>query len=60
MVLYLNESGNSEIYSREYYSKTSYTTKMIIPETVLRKCPGTDQTLITLLVYIFSSCVNVD
>jgi len=60
MVLYLNGSGNPEIYNREYHSKKSYTTEIIISETVLRKCAGTDQTYITLLVYIFSSGVNVD
>ena len=60
MVLYSNESGNPEIYNREYHSKKSYTKEIIISENVLRKCPRTNQTYITLLVYIFSLCVNVD
>jgi len=59
-VLYLNESGNSEIYNREYHSKKSYTNEIIISETVLCKSAGTDQTYITILIYMFSSGVNVD
>jgi hypothetical protein len=60
MVLYLNESGNPEIYNREYHSKNSYSNEIIISEAILKECPGNDQTYITLLVYIFSSCLNVD